>query len=71
MSNPQRAQSSHESHKLHGTDADPWAISDHGIVGARHRGETEGMVTLEGQKRLPESLAEYLETQEALLEANM
>jgi hypothetical protein len=35
-------------------------------------GETEGTVTLEGwQKRLPESLTEYLETQKALLEANM
>jgi hypothetical protein len=29
--NPKRAQRSHKSYKLHGTIADPWAISDHKI----------------------------------------
>jgi hypothetical protein len=26
--NPERVQNNHQSHKLHGADTDPWAISD-------------------------------------------
>jgi len=55
--NPERAQSSHESYKLHGTNIDPWAISDHGVDKAKHWGETEGIRVQEGQqKRRPKSL---------------
>jgi hypothetical protein len=46
--NPERAKSSHESHRLYGTNADPWAISDHGIDRAKHWREIEGMKTLGG-----------------------